>query len=88
VATWEDVRRLASALPETSERLMHGNPSWRVRDALFAWERPLWAADLAALGPAAPDGPVLSVRTADLDAKDALEPGWGRTAATQRTGRA
>ena len=72
MATWADVRRLALALPETSERLMHGNPSWRVRDALFAWDRPLRAADRAALAAAAPDGAVLGVRTADLDAKDAL----------------
>ncbi len=72
MATWEDVRELALALPETSERLMYGTPSWRVRDKPFAWDRPLRATDRAALGGAAPDGPVLGVRTADLDAKDAL----------------
>ena len=72
VATWEDVRRVALALPETSERPSHGNTSWRVRDKLFVWERPLRPADLRALGDAAPDGPILGVRVEHLGAKEAL----------------
>lgn len=73
VATWQDVRRLALALPETSERPSYDQaPAWRVRDALFAWERPLRPADLEALGDAAPDGPVLAVRVPDLGAREAL----------------
>jgi hypothetical protein len=33
------VRNLCLALPETSERLSHGEPAWFVRDKLFAtWE--------------------------------------------------
>jgi hypothetical protein len=72
MATWDDVRRMALALPETSERPSHGNISWRVRDKLFVWERPLRPADLRALGDAAPDGPVLGVRVEHLGAKEAL----------------
>ena len=33
------VRKICLALPETSERLSHGEPAWFVRDKLFAtWE--------------------------------------------------
>jgi len=32
----EDVRRVASALPETTERPSYGMPAWRVRDKWFA----------------------------------------------------
>ncbi|MEU5938233.1 MmcQ/YjbR family DNA-binding protein [Micromonospora sp. NPDC047548] len=73
MATWEDVRRLALALPETTERPSYdGLPAWRVRDKPFVWERPLRRADLDALGDAAPDGPVLGARVPDLGAKEAL----------------
>jgi hypothetical protein len=71
--SWEDVRRIALALPETTERPSYdGLPAWRVRDKPFVWERPLRRADLDALGDAAPDGPLLGVRVADLGVKEAL----------------
>jgi hypothetical protein len=69
---WDDVRRIALALPETSERTSHGNASWRVRDKLFVWERPLRRADLRALGDAAPAGPILGARVEHVGAKEAL----------------
>jgi len=72
VATWEDVRRLALALPETEERTSRERLEWRVKDKLFVWERPLRASDLEALGDAAPKGPILGVRTPDVGAKEAL----------------
>jgi hypothetical protein len=72
MATWDDVRRLALALPETSERLSHGTASWRVRDKGFVSERPLRAADRLALGDRAPGGPILGARTEHLVAKEAL----------------
>jgi hypothetical protein len=72
MASWEDVRRIALALPETSERPAWGTPSWRVRDKLFAWDRPLRPADLRALGDAAPTGPILGARVEHLAAKEAL----------------
>ena len=73
VAGWHDVRRIALALPETVEEPSRdGRPQWRVRDKMFAWERPLRRADLEALGDAAPDGPILAARVPDLGAKEAL----------------
>lgn len=72
MASWEDVRRIALGLPETSERDSHGHPAWRVKDKLFVWDRPLRASDLQALGDAAPDGPILGARVEHLGAKEAL----------------
>src|SRR5688572_14088741 len=72
MADWDDVRRLALALPETTERPAYGSPAWRVKDKLFVWERPLRKADLAALGDAAPDGPILGARVEHLVAKVAM----------------
>lgn len=72
MAGWDDVRRIALALPQTSERTSHGNASWRVRDKLFVWERPLRQADLRALGDAAPAGPILGARVEHVGAKEAL----------------
>ena len=73
MASWQDVRRLALALPETREKTgSDGTSSWSVREKLFAWERPLRKSDLAALGDDAPAGPILGVRTADLEMKEAL----------------
>lgn len=70
VATWEDVRRLALALPETTED--EGRGAWRVKGKSFVWERPLRKSDYAALGDAAPDGPILGARTSDEGEKSAL----------------
>jgi hypothetical protein len=72
VATWDDVRRIALALPETHEGVSHEHASWRVRDKGFVWERPLRRADLEALGDDAPTGPILGVRVEHLIAKEAL----------------
>ena len=72
VAGWEDVRRIALALPETSERVSRGLRQWRVKDKLFVWERPLRRPDLAALGEDAPSGPILGARVEHLVAKEAL----------------
>jgi hypothetical protein len=72
VATWDDVARLALALPETHEGTTFGNRSWKVKDKGFVWERPLRQSDLAALGPDAPDGPILGARVEHEGAKQAL----------------
>jgi hypothetical protein len=69
MATWDDVRRIALALPEVSER---DGPQWRVRDKLFLWSRPLRARDLDELGDDAPAGPILGARVPDEGAKLAL----------------
>ncbi len=64
MATDDDVRRLALALPDTTEKPSYGTPGFRVRDRLFARLRGedgalvVWRADLdekAALLAAAPD---------------------------------
>jgi hypothetical protein len=72
MASWDDVRRLALALPETREETRRGLMFWIVKDKLFVWERPLRQSDLRALGDAAPEGPILGARVEHLVAKDAL----------------
>jgi hypothetical protein len=73
VAAWSDVKRIALSLPGTSEeQASGGNRAWIVNKKFFAWERPLRASDLRALGDKAPTGAILGVRTADLEMKDVL----------------
>jgi hypothetical protein len=72
MATWDDVQRLALALPETSEAISREQRHWRVKDKSFVWERPLRRADLEALGAEAPEGPILGARVEHLIAKEAL----------------
>ncbi|MFJ6672740.1 MmcQ/YjbR family DNA-binding protein [Actinosynnema sp. NPDC091369] len=68
MATWDDVRRIAMALPEVTERPTYDNrPAWRVKDKPFAWDRPLRKND-----PAVPSGPILAASVPDLGAKEAL----------------
>ena len=69
MATWEDVRRIVSDLPETTEASAR---HWRVRKKLVAWERPLRKTDHAALGADTPDGNILGARVADEGVKFAL----------------
>jgi hypothetical protein len=75
VASWDDVRRIALSLPETTEAVSWGNAHWRVKNKGFVWERPLHQSDLAALkalGEEAPEGAILGVRVADLGVKEAV----------------
>ena len=73
MATLDDVRRIALALPGTEESGSYGSTrSWKVKRGLVAWERPLGKAELAALGDAAPSGTILGVRVPDLGAKEAI----------------
>ncbi len=72
MATWDDVRRIALALPETSEGISRDLRQWRIKDKGFVWERPLRRADLDALGDAAPEGPILGASVEHLVAKEAL----------------
>ncbi len=66
MATWEDVRRIAAALPETVEE---PERQWRIRKKLIAWERPLRKSDHAALGADAPTGEILGIRVCDAQDK-------------------
>jgi hypothetical protein len=73
MASWEDVRRLALALPETSERTRRGGLAfWEVRGKGFVWERPLGKSDLRALGDAAPSGPILGARVENIGVRQIL----------------
>jgi hypothetical protein len=76
VSTWADVARLALALPGATEVTnREGRRQWKVKDALFVWERPLRDSDLRAYatrGETPPDDPILGVRVADEGVKRAL----------------
>ena len=72
MATLQDVREIALALPETDEQPSRGHAFWRVAGKGFVWERPLRGTDLRALGDAAPDGPILGARVEHIGIREAL----------------
>jgi hypothetical protein len=72
LASFEDVRRIAGALPGSEERISRERLQWRVGGRLFVWERPLRPREVAELGAAAPDGPILGARVEHLHAKEAI----------------
>lgn len=77
MATLDDVRKAALALPGVEERVdgHRGGASWRTTAGAFAWERGPSRTDLVALealGQAWPGGTVIGVRTDGLDEKQAL----------------
>jgi hypothetical protein len=72
MATWDDVRRLALALPDAEERLSRDMRQWRVDGKLFVWERPLRPKEIEALGDQAPSGAILGARVEHFVAKEAL----------------
>lgn len=72
MATWDDVSRLALALPETAESTSYGNRAWKVRDISFVWARPMSKADLKRLGGSGPEGPILAAYVDDLGEKEAV----------------
>ncbi|MFD5864830.1 MmcQ/YjbR family DNA-binding protein [Agromyces sp. NPDC127015] len=65
MADWELLRRLALALPDTSEAVSWGSAHWRVRGKGFVWERPLRKTDLAHLGLDEQPGPIMGARVED-----------------------
>ena len=87
MVTFEDVARIALALPETEETTSYGNVAWAVRTGGtskgkakskgFVWERPLSKKDRAQLTEAAeievpPDEVILAARVDDLAEKEAV----------------
>lgn len=70
MATWNDVRKIVTRLPETEETTSHGNLAWKVQGNGFIWQRPLRKADLEALGPDAPAGEILAARVESLMVKE------------------
>lgn len=72
-ATLDDVARIALDLPEVEEIQRHGARTWTVAGKVFAWERGYSKADVKRFGDAVPpEPPLLAVRTADLEEKEAV----------------
>lgn len=69
MATWDDVRELALALPEAAETTRWGRHAWAVKRA-FVWDRPLRPKDIEEVGE--PDGTILGARVAHEHEKQAL----------------
>jgi hypothetical protein len=73
VATYDDVARLALALPETAEGSSRGGRAWTVAGKNFVWERPFSKADVKRFGDEPiPAGPILGVMVEDLGEKEAV----------------
>lgn len=71
MATIDDVIEIATSLPSVTEGTSYGNRAWSVAGKTFVWQRPFSKADLKRFGnETPPTGPILGVRTADLDEKD------------------
>ncbi len=73
MATWEDVAALVAELPATEEGTAYGQRAWKIqRRTLLVWERPLRRGDLDALGPEAPTGDIVGLRTEGAAEKEEL----------------
>jgi hypothetical protein len=74
-ASFDDVARIVATLPGAVEGERHGGRTWLVNEKVFAWERGYSKADVKranAAGDELPAPPLLAVRTADLDDKEAM----------------
>ncbi len=70
---YDDVDRLASALPGVTIGQKWNKRHWLVEDKGFVWERPFSKADLKRFGDdPVPAGPVLGITTEDLHDKEGL----------------
>jgi hypothetical protein len=72
VIDYDEVARLALALPEVTEGARFGHRTWFVNGKGFVWERPFSKADIKRFGDETPpEGPILAIKVADLNEKDA-----------------
>jgi hypothetical protein len=68
----DDAKDLIAAMPETTEAIRYGRPTWFVHGKGFAWERPFSKADIKRFGDEpVPQGPILAVAVEDLADKAA-----------------
>jgi hypothetical protein len=72
MASWDEVSRLALAMPEAEESSSYGNRAWKVAGRTFVWQRPFSKADLRRFDGDAPEGPILAARVDDLAEKEAV----------------
>lgn len=72
MADWDDVARLAMALPDVEESTFFRHRAWKVSGKAFAWVRPLRAAEIEELADRAPTGDVLGLIVADEHDKRAV----------------
>lgn len=73
MATFDDVDRLARALPGVAVGAHRERRVWNVGRTSIAWERPFTKADIKRFGrEPVPTGPIVGFRTADLDDKSAV----------------
>lgn len=73
MVTLEEVDHLARSFPEVTVGERFGTRTWQVAGKGFAWERPYSKADLRRFGDRTPpSGPILGVRTANLEEKEIL----------------
>jgi hypothetical protein len=73
MASLDDVASMIAPFPDVTEGVRHGNRTWFVHGKAFAWERPFSKADLKRFGDQpVPPGPILALRTADLEDKEAV----------------